>query len=115
MILLTLMMSYFSIASVTSESFMIQIKNQSISVVAPSKPQKRFAVIVENQSLTTQVAKFSCLSENLKFVTVLPGKSETVEIENSSDKLVSFIPLSPAFQDVRLEFGKKTYEIPTKD
>lgn len=108
-------MNSFAYASVTSESFIIQIHNKSMSIVAPEKVRKKFAVIVENQSLSKQIGKFVSENQNLKYISVPPGKSETVEIENLSDKKVFYVPLSPAFQEVNLEFGKRAYEIPAKD
>ena len=50
----------------------------------------------------------------LKFVSIKSGLSEAVEIENKSAENVFFVPVSPAFQEVELVFGKKVYEIPSK-
>jgi hypothetical protein len=99
----------------TSDSFIIQVKNRSVLVTSPQKETKRFAVIVENHSLTKQLGKFISGERNLKFVSVLPGKSETVELLNTNNESIIFIPISPAFQDVVLKFGKKSYEIPAKN
>ena len=86
-----------------------------MKVLSPEKKKPFFTVLVENRSLSDQVAKFMTKGKNLKFVSVPSGKSETVEIENKTEGAVYFVPLSPAFQDVELIFGKKAYEIPSKE
>lgn len=74
-----------------------------------------FSVIVENKSLSDQIGKFIVGNKILKFVSVQSGKTESVEIENKSQSPVIFVPVSPAFQEVPLNFGKKAYEIPSKE
>jgi hypothetical protein len=97
------------------EGFIIQINDRSMSVLSPEKKKVMFAVLVENRSLSDQVGKFVVGNKILKFVSVQSGKTETVEIENKSNSPVVFIPVSPAFQEVPLNFGKKAYEIPSKE
>lgn len=101
-------------SQIKSESFIVQINDRSMSVLSPDKKRELFSVIIENHSLSDQVGKFIVNGKILKFVSVKSGKSETVEIENKSKAAVRFIPVSPAFQDVKLIFGKKAYEIPSK-
>jgi hypothetical protein len=99
---------------VKSEGFVIQIHDRSISVLSPETKKNLFSVIVENKSLSNQVGKFIIGNKILKFVAVASGKAETVEIENKSPQNVTFVPVSPAFQEVPLEHGKKAYEVPSK-
>lgn len=101
-------------AQVKPEAFIIQIHDRYISVLSPEKSKSQFSVIVENKSLSDQVGKFSVAGKMLKFVSVQSGKAQTVEIENKTSTPVEFIPVSPAFQEVPLIFGKKAYEIPSK-
>lgn len=103
-----------SFAQVKVEGFVIQISDRSMSVLSPEKKRPLFSVLVENRSLSDQVGKFVVGSKILKFVSVKSGKSESIEIENKSSDPVVFIPVSPAFQEVPLMFGKKAYEIPPK-
>jgi hypothetical protein len=102
-------------AQVKTEGFIIQINDRSMNVFSPEKRRPMFAVIVENHSLSDQVGKFMVGSKILKFISVQSGKTETVEIENKSTSSVVFVPVSPAFQEVPLMFGKKAYEIPSKE
>jgi len=95
-------------------SFILKLSDSGISVSSPEKKMKLFSVIIENKSLSDQVAKFVSGTDNLKFVTIEAGKSQTIEIENKGTQPVFFVPMSPSFQEVELKFGKKTYEVPPK-
>lgn len=96
------------------EGFVIQINDRNMAVLSPEKSRQLFSVLVENRSLSDQVGKFMIGNKILKFISVKSGKSEAVEIENKSSETVVFVPVSPAFQEVPLIFGKKAYEIPPK-
>lgn len=110
-----ILLPLFAYAQVKTEGFIVQINDRSMNVLSPVKKKAMFTVIVENRSLSDQVGKFVIGNKILKFVSVQSGKSETVEIENKSSTPVSFVPVSPAFQEVPLLFGKKAYEIPSKE
>ena len=110
-----LLFPILSFAQVKPEGFIIQINDRSMYVLSPEKTKMMFSVIVENRSLSDQVGKFIVGSKILKFVSVKSGKTETLEIENKSSSPVVFIPVSPSFQEVPLYFGKKAYEIPSKE
>ena len=98
-----------------SEAFTVRIQDRSISVNSPVKRRDLFSVIVENRSLSDQIGKFMAGGKPLKFISLKAGRSETVEIENKTRANVVFVPVSPAFQDVELIFGKKAYEIPSQE
>lgn len=102
-------------ATEKSEAFIIKIQDRSMSVVTPEVKKNIFSVIVQNQSLSTQVGKFMVKDKNLKFVSIESGSSASVEIENKTAEPVVFMPISPAFQEIELLFGKKAYEIPSKE
>lgn len=97
------------------ETFVVQINDRSMNVWAMEKKKPLFAVLVENRSLSDQIAKFVVNGKTVKFVSVKSGMSETVEIENKTNTNVVFVPVSPSFQDVELVFGKKAYEVPSKE
>lgn len=110
-----LLLPLVSFADVRPEGFIIQINDRSMYVLSPDKKKNMFSVIVENKSLSDQVGKFIIGSKIIKFISVQSGKTESVEIENKSQTPVVFVPVSPAFQEVPLNFGKKAYEIPPKE
>ena len=102
-------------AAPKAETFVITMKDRSMAVNAPDKKKVLFSVLIENHSLSDQVGKFMVGGRNLKFVSVKSGQTEAVEIENKTSANVVFVPVSPAFQEVELIFGKKVYEIPSKE
>ncbi len=102
-------------AAPKTEVFIIQVMDRKIAVLSPDTERKLFSVIVENRSLSDQVARFQVKGKLLKYISVPAGKSESVEIDNSSGSPVTFVPISPAFQEVELTFGKKAYEVPSKE
>jgi hypothetical protein len=110
-----LLLPALSFAQVKTQSFIIQINDRSMSVLSPEKKKEMFSVLVENKSLSDQVGKFIVGDKIIKFVSVKSGKTESIEIENKSTSTVVFVPVSPAFQEVPLYFGKKAYEIPSKE
>jgi hypothetical protein len=110
-----LLFPVLSFAQVKPEGFIIQIGDRNMYVLSPEKKKNMFAVIVENRSLSDQVGKFVVGNKILKFISVKSGKTESTEIENKTEAHVVFIPVSPAFQEVPLYFGKKAYEIPSKE
>lgn len=115
MIYALLLLPILVFGQVRPEVFIVQIGDTTMSVLSPEKKRPMFSVIVENKSMSDQVGKFMVGSKIIKFVSVKSGKNETVEIENKTFAPVVFIPVSPAFQEVPLLFGKKAYEIPSKE
>lgn len=115
MMMLSLMiLSLPGAAQVKSDNFIIQIQDRSMSVIAPDARKNIYSVLVENRSLSDQLGKFMVSGKLLKYVSVKSGVTEPVEIENKTSANVVFVPVSPAFQEVELIFGKKAYEIPAK-
>ncbi len=112
---LLLFLPFLSIAMVHSESFIIEMRDRSLNIVAPRVARNLFSVIVDNKSLSDQIGKFTIEGKIVKYVSVPSGKTATVEIENKTKSLVTFTPVSPAFQEVELKFGKKAYEIPSQE
>jgi len=110
-----LMMSNVVWATPKTEVFYIRVSDRKIEVNSPEKKSQIFSVIVENRSLTDQIGKFVAGDQTLKFVSVAAGKTESVDLLNKTSKNVLFVPISPAFQEVELVFGKKAYEIPPKE
>jgi hypothetical protein len=97
------------------ETFVVQVSDRSMSINAPEKKRPTFSVLIENRSLSDQVAKFTVQGKILKYVSVKSGQTEAFEIENKTNANVVFVPVSPSFQEAELIFGKKAYEIPSKE
>lgn len=102
----------FSLNALAVETFKIELHDRKIRVEAPKSVAAQYAVIVENLSLNDVVGKFHSAGKDLKFVNVKAGLTKTVEFRHTGKGAVIFQPLAPAFQEVELTAGKKTYEIP---
>lgn len=94
------------------EMFKVQVFDRKMHVEGPAKPRARFAVAVDNQSLSPLTGKFIAGGKDLKFVSVPSGEERIVEFQHEGTTPVRFRPLSPPFQEAVLEFGKRPYEIP---
>lgn len=114
-LLALLLLPTLSYATEVAKAFVIKIQDQTMSVSTPDKRSDLFSVLVQNESLSQQVGKFMVNGKILKLVSIKSGMSETVEVENKTQSPVVFIPISPAFQETELIFGKKAYEIPSKE
>ena len=115
--ILVLLLTMFPAVAFTApktETFIIQVMDRKISVISPETERKLFSVIVENKSLSDQVARFESKGRLLKYIAIPSGRSESIEIENTAGTPVVFVPVNPAFQEVELIFGKKAYEVPSQ-
>ena len=97
----------FSTPAFAVEAFKIELHDRKIV-------SNQYAVIVENLSLNDVVGKFHAAGKDLKFINVKAGLTRTVEFRHVGKGAVRFQPLAPAFQEVELTAGKKTYEIPSQ-
>ena len=72
-------------------------------------------VIITNNTHTKLVGRVVTKEGYIiKNVAIEANKSVSVPIKEIKNKRVFFVPLIPAFQDVELILGKKSYEIPPK-
>ncbi len=99
-------------AAFAVEAFRIELHDRKIHVESPVKVGTQYAVIVDNQSLNDTVGKFHSAGVDLKFITVKAGATRSVEFRHTGKENVYFQPMAPAFQQVELIAGKKTYEVP---
>lgn len=104
----------FTFPAFAVEAFKVELHDRKIRVEAPKSVSTQYAVIVENLSLNDVVGKFHSAGKDLKFINVKAGLTRTVEFRHSGKGTVRFQPLAPAFQEVELTAGKKTYEIPSQ-
>lgn len=102
----------FSIPLYCAESFVVSVHDRIVKIESPIKVGKIYSVIVENKSLSDLVAKFHSNGEDLRFVSVKSNSSKSVEFSHQTKNEVIFKILSPAFQELVLEAGKKSYEVP---
>lgn len=107
--------SSFSYSMETADTFIIKAYDHKFKVLSPIKYKKQLAIIIYNKTLVSLVGHVkSSHSDPIQFVTVLPGKSKPVDIKMDKGELFWFTPISPSFQEVVLDIGKRAYEIPEK-
>ncbi len=98
-----------------SDAFIVTAFTNKFKVLSPVKKSKKVSVIIENKTLVKLIGEVATDSGSLrKIVTIKPGKYKSIELEFHKNTKYYFIPLSPSFQKVILDFGKKAYEIPSK-
>lgn len=94
------------------EAFKIQLHDRKMVVESPAKTSVMYAVEIQNLSMNDVIGKFHAAGSDLKFVSVKSSETKSVEFKTNGKHVVHFQPLAPAFQEVELIAGKKTYEIP---
>lgn len=98
-----------------ADAFIVTAYNENFKVLSPAKRTKKISVIIENKTLVKLVGEVINEGETIReIVTIKPGKYKSIELEFEKNTKYYFVPLSPAFQRVVLDFGKKAYEIPSK-
>jgi len=115
---LLLVFIFFSNSSYSIEradAFIVTAYNNNFKVLSPAKRTKKINVIIENKTLVKLIGEVVSESGTIrKIVTIKPGKYRSIELVFEKNTKYYFVPLSPAFQRVVLDFGKKAYEIPSK-
>ena len=111
--LLTFLASLAVSAREKGEAFIITAKDRYYKVLSPIKREKKFSVIVKNETLSNLYAKIQTGSgRNLAHITVNSSKFKSVEIDSEKGESYFLVPLAPPFQSILLDFGKRSYEIP---
>ncbi len=98
-----------------SEAFIVTAYTNKFKVLSPVKRTNKVSVIIENKTLVKLIGEVVTDKGVLReMVTIKPGKYKSVELKFYKNTKYYFIPLSPSFQKVILDFGKKAYEIPSE-
>jgi hypothetical protein len=97
------------------DGFLISAYDDRFKVISPEKFKNSMEVIVENKTLVRLVGKLMINRQSAaSFLSVDPEKYQKAIVKLKKGDVLHFIPLSPAFQEVELIVGNKTYEIPPK-
>lgn len=107
-----LLLNFFMLNAEAVEAFKIQLHDRKMIVESPAKAGSMYAVEIQNLSMNDVIGKFHAAGNDLKFVSVKSSETKSVEFKTNGKNVVHFQPLAPAFQEVELIAGKKTYEIP---
>ena len=115
-VILIIVSSFQASALEKSEAFIVTAYTNKFKVLSPVKRTNKVSVIIENRTLVKLIGELVTDKGVLrKIVTIKPGKYKSVDLKFFKNTKYYFIPLSPSFQKVILDFGKKAYEIPSKE
>lgn len=97
------------------DGFLVSAYDDRFRVISPEKFKGTMEVIIENKTLVRLVGKLTINSQtNASFISVDSEKYQKANVKLKKGDILHFVPLSPAFQEVELIVGNKTYEIPPK-
>lgn len=99
----------------TSNGFLVTAYDDRFKVVSPEKFKTPMEVIIENKTLVRLIGKVIVNNKvNAGYASIDSDKYHRIMVNLKKGDLLHFVPLSPAFQEVELIVGNKTYEIPPK-
>ncbi len=97
------------------DGFLVSAYDERFRVISPEKFKANMEVIIENKTLVRLIGKLVLNNkENVSFLSVDSEKYQKAVVKLKKGDILHFIPLTPAFQEVELIVGNKTYEIPPK-
>lgn len=97
------------------DGFLVSAYDDRFRVISPEKFKNSMEVIIENKTLVRLIGKLTINKQtNASIVSIDPEKFQRAVVKLKKGDILHFVPLSPAFQEVELIVGNKTYEIPPK-
>ncbi len=97
------------------DGFLVSAYDDRFRVISPEKFKNSMEVIIENKTLVRLIGKLTINKQtNASMVSIDPEKYQRAVVRLKKGDILHFVPLSPAFQEVELIVGNKTYEIPPK-
>ncbi|AUN98056.1 hypothetical protein DOM21_10995 [Bacteriovorax stolpii] len=97
------------------DGFLVSAYDDRFRVISPEKFKNSMEVIIENKTLVRLIGKLTINKQtNASMVSIDPEKYQRAVVKLKKGDILHFVPLSPAFQEVELIVGNKTYEIPPK-
>lgn len=114
-IILLALLSQCAFAIESLDGFLVTAFDDRFKVISPPKYKADMEVIIENKTLVRLVGKIVINNQkNTQYVSVDPEKYQKVVVKIKKGDILHFVPLTPAFQEVELIIGNKSYEIPPK-
>lgn len=113
-ILITLLAWPLLISAKYTDSFIVTVKDRTISVSSPEKRLEVVSVIIENETLDKIISQLKTDKKVIKRFVLNPQSKEVYQVDMRSVEKLFFIPIAPPFQSVELKFKQGLYEIPEK-
>ena len=97
------------------DGFLITAYDDNFRVISPDKFKNNMEVVIENKTLIRLIGKFVLNKKQAtSYIAVDSDKYKKIQVKLKKGDILHFVPLAPAFQEVELIIGNKTYEIPPK-
>lgn len=115
LILLTLLLGHsWAFAQQSSDAFNVTAYDDYFKVIAPIAWKHGTSMILQNKTHVTIFADVLSGPQKRKVATfsVKPEAFISIDLKLAKGESAVIVPLSPAFQEVVLEFGRRPYEIP---
>lgn len=97
------------------DGFLVSAFDDRFKVVSPPQFKPNMEIIVENKTLVRLIGKVTVNNQkSASFLSIDPEKYKRITVKLKKGDILHFVPLTPAFQEVELIVGNKTYEIPPK-
>jgi hypothetical protein len=99
----------------SSNGFLVTAYDERFRVISPEKYKASMEVVIENKTLTRLIGKLVINGKTVAgYSSIESDQYQKFHVNLKKGDILHFIPLSPAFQEVELIVGNKTYEIPPK-
>ena len=97
------------------DGFLVTAYDDRFRVISPDKFKNSMEVVIENKTLVRLIGKLVLNNKQAtSYITVDAEKFKKAQVKLKKGDILHFVPLAPAFQEVELIVGNKTYEIPPK-
>ena len=97
-----------------TESFIVDVKDRSISVTSPLKKVDNVSIIINNKTLDKIVSELRSEQKVLKRFVLKPEGKEVIQLSLKGIKKLYYVPIAPPFEAAELRFEQRAYEIPEK-
>lgn len=114
-VLLSILVGFLSAqAQQSSDAFNVTANDNFFHVIAPVAWKSGTNMILQNKTRTKLYGEVRAGDDRRKVgsFSVAPGEFMSFDLKLSKGETAVLVPLSPAFQEVTLEFGRPPYEIP---
>ena len=97
-----------------SQSFIVDVNDQHISITSPLKKTDVVSIIVKNNTLDKIVSELKSNDKVIKRFVLKPEGKEVFQVKLEGVKKLEYVPIAPPFESADLRFEQKPYEIPEK-
>ncbi len=97
-----------------TDSFIVDINDQSIKITSPLKKADVVSIIIKNNTLDKIVSEIKADEKVIKRFVLKAEEKEVFQVKLKGVKRLEYVPVAPPFESADLRFEQKPYEIPEK-